>query len=244
MDADVVAAASAAAATTRTPFDDDDPEMIEHPSYGTGAAAMGAGVAAGAGVYGASNAMMQQYYNNFGPSNEGYEPSHISGGTAPGYAGMGAYGPMAGGAAAGGAAGYYATQPSTDGSHYYDSVPAGLNTEGAYGGVGSMGHDNGYSQSAHDDPYGAASGGHDYSNSGAPQLNWAPGPSPPLDSDMYPSHQAQGHPEAGNVFADPSSSSNETDGRIDMTAHAAGSSVSLRDDHDYGRRLAVRNGDQ
>ncbi len=239
MDADVVAAASAAAATTRTPFDDDDPEMIEDPSYGTGATALG-GAAAGAGAYGASNAMMQQYYNNYGHSNEGYEPSHLSGGTAPGYAGMGAYGPMAAGAAAGGAAGYYAA--GTDGSHYYDSVPTGMSNEGAYAGMGSMGHDNGYSQSAHDDPYGAGSGGHGYSNTGAPQLNWAPGASPPLESEMYAAHAppAQG---GGNIFADPSSSSNETDGRIDMRAHEAGSAVSLRDDQDYGRRLAVRNGE-
>lgn len=245
MDADVVAAASAAAATTRTPFDDDDPEMIEDPSYGTGATALG-GAAAGAGAYGASNAMMQQYYNNYGPSSEGYEPSHLSGGTAPGYAGMGAYGPMAagaGGAAAGGAAAYYAGQPGTDGSHYYDSVPAGLSSEGAYAGMGSLGHDNGHShsQSAHDDPYSANSGGQAYSHTGAPQLNWAPGASPPLDAAyMAPASQGQ---DSGNVFADPSSSSNETDGRIDMTAHEAGSAVSLRDDQDYGRRLAVRNGD-
>lgn len=238
MDADVVAAASAAAATKRTPFDDDDPEMIEHPSYGTGAAA---GAAAGAGAYGASNSMMQQYYQNYGPAaSEGYEPSHMSGGTAPGYAGMGAYGPMAAGdAAAGGAAAYYAGGAGTDGSHYYESVPAGLN-DGAYGGMGSMGHDNGYSQSAHDDPYGAGSG---YTHNGAPQLNWAPGASPPLDADMYAAHAAGQQPGQGNVFADPSSSSNETDGRIDMTAHEAGSSVSLRDDQDYGRRLAVRNGE-
>lgn len=233
MDADVVAAASAAAATKRTPFDDDDPEMIEDPSYGT-AAGLG-GAAAGAGAYGASNQMMQQYYNNYGQSSEGYEPSHLSGGTAPGYAGMGAYGPMAA-AGAGGAAAYYAGQAGTDGSHYYESVPA----ENAYG-MGSMGHDNGYSQSAHDDPYGAGSGGHaGYSHTGAPQLNWAPGASPPLDHDVYGAQAAQGA-AAGNVFADPSSSSNETDGRIDMTAHEAGSSVSLRDDQDYGRRLAVRN---
>jgi len=151
---------------------------------------------------------------------------------------MGAYGPVAAGGAAAGAAGYYAGQgTTTDGSHYYESVPAGLSSEGAYGGMGSMGHENGYSQSAqHEDPYGAYSGnGH----SGAPQLNWAPGASPPLDSDMYAGHAGQA--QSGNVFADPSSSSNETDGRIDMTAHDAGSAVSLRDDQDYGRRLAVRN---
>ncbi|KAJ9475671.1 hypothetical protein PHBOTO_005756 [Pseudozyma hubeiensis] len=243
MDADVVAAASAAAATKRTPFDDDDPEMIEDPSYGTGAA--------GAGAYGASPSMMQQYYNNYGNASEGYEPSHMSGGTNPGYAGMGAYGPMAaagaGGAAAGGAAAYYAGGAGTDGSHYYESVPGGLSNEGAYAG---MGHDsNGYSQGGHEDPYGAPSGGHGYSQSGAPQLNWAPGASPPLDQDAYGGgHAAQGYPAgaagANNVFADPSSSSNETDGRIDMTAHGNGSSVSLRDDQDYGRRLAVRNGEQ
>lgn len=249
MDADVVAAASAAAATKRTPFDDDDPEMIEDPSYGTAAAGLG-GAGAGAGAYGASNAMMQQYYSNYGPSTEGYEPSHMSGGTAPGYAGMGAYGPMAAGASgavAGGAAAYYAGGAGTDGSHYYESVPAGMSSEGAYTGMGSMGHDpNGYSQ-GHEDPYGAGSGGHGYSHSGAPQLNWAPGASPPLEQDVYGGvHAAQGHPTGagGNVFADPSSSSNETDGRIDMTTHDAGSAVSLRDDQDYGRRLAVRNGEQ
>lgn len=252
MDADVVAAASAAAATKRTPFDDDDPEMIEDPSYGTGAAGMG-GAAAGAGAYGASPSMMQQYYSNYGPSSEGYEPSHMSGGTAPGYAGMGAYGPMAAAAAgAGGAAAYYAGGSATDGSHYYESVP----NEGAYQGMGSMAHDpNSYSQGGHEDPYGAGSGGHGYNHSGAPQLNWAPGASPPLDQDVYGGvHAAQGYPAGAgaagvaaggsNVFADPSGSSNETDGRIDMTAHAAGSSVSLRDDQDYGRRLAVRNGEQ
>ena len=150
---------------------------------------------------------------------------------------MGAYGPMTAAAGAGGAAAYYAGQSTNDGSHYYESVPA----ENAYGGMGSMGHDNGYSQSAHDDPYGAGSGGHGYGG-GAPQLNWAPGASPPLDHDVYAAHAAQGQGQGGaNVFADPSSSSNETDGRIDMTAHEAGSAVSLRDDQDYGRRLAVRN---
>ncbi len=252
MDADVVAAASAAAATKRTPFDDDDPEMIEHPSYGIGDGLAG-GAAAGAGAYGASNAMMQQYYGNYGQSSEGYEPSHLSGTTAPGYAGMGAYGPMAAGGAAAGAAGYYAGKAGTDGSHYYESVPAGLSQDGAYGGMGSMGHENGAYSQGHEDPYGAGSGGHGYNNSvgAAPQLNWAPGASPPLDHDMYAAHNAAGYPaHAGaapagaagaNVFADPSSSSNETDGRIDMTAHDAGSAVSLRDDQDYGRRLAVRN---
>ncbi len=137
----------------------------------------------------------------------------MSGGTAPGYAGMGAYGPMAAGAAAGGAAGYYGAT-GTDGSHsYYESVPAGL-SDNAY----SMAHDNGYSQATHEDPY--------YAASGAPQLNWAPGASPPLDHDYAAA--AGGAGGAGNVFADPSSSSNETDGRIDMRAHEAGSSVSLR----------------
>uniref|UniRef100_V5GQJ4 Uncharacterized protein n=1 Tax=Kalmanozyma brasiliensis (strain GHG001) TaxID=1365824 RepID=V5GQJ4_KALBG len=232
MDADVVAAASAAAATKRTPFDDDDPEMIEDPSYGIGTAGLG-GAAAGAGAYGASNAMMQQYYSNYGGAqSEGYEPSHMSGGTAPGYAGMGAYGPVATGAAGGAAAaGYYGgAGAGTEGSHYYESVPAGM-SDHAY----SMAHDNGYSQGGHEDAYGGYAGG-------APQLNWQPGASPPLDHEYAAAGAAQG--QNGNVFADPSSSSNETDGRIDMTAHNGGSSVSLRDDQDYGRRLAVRNGEQ
>lgn len=238
MDADVVAAASAAAATTRTPFDDDDPEMIEHPSYGMGAAA-------GAGTYGASSAQMQQYYNNYG-NTEGYEASHMSGGTNPGYAGMGAYGPMAGGAAAAGAAGYYAGHQANDGTHYYESVPGALSSEG-YG--QSVGHDNGYSQSAHhDDLYASPSGGH--SGYGGGQQGWH-NSSPPLDTDAAYSGTAAGaygahSPDAnnGDVFADPSrSSSNDPDARIDMRAHDGGSSTSLRDDQDYGRRLAVRNSD-
>lgn len=241
MDADVVAAASAAAATTRTPFDDDDPEMMEHASYGTGAAA-------GAGTYGASNAMMQQYYNNYGAS-EGYEPSHISGGTNSGYAGMGAYGPMAGGAAAAGAAGYYAGHQANDGTHYYESVPGALSSEGPYG--QSTGHDNGYPQSAHhDELYASPSGGHDAY--GSAHQGWPNASSPPLDTDAAYGGTAAGAygqpgaygPDAnnGNVFADPSrSSSNESDARIDMRAHDGGSSTSLRDDQDYGRRLAVRN---
>jgi hypothetical protein len=240
MDADVVAAASAAAATSRTPFDDDDPEMIEGPSYGTGPAG---GAAAGAGAYG-SNSMMQHYYNNYVPSSESYEPSHLSAGTAPGYAGMGAYGPMTGGAAAAGAAGYYAGQGGADGSHYYEGVPANGN-DGAYGGMGSMGHENAFSQSAHDDAYAAAAAGAaGYDQHGAPQLNWTPGTSPPMNAEAYAGQTAYAPEQGANVFADPSSSSNETDGRIDMTAHGTGSAISLRDDQDYGRRLAVRNSDE
>ena len=226
MDADVVAAASAAAATTRTPFDDDDPEMIEQPGYGT------TGAAGASGAYGANNAMMQQYYNNYAPSTNEYEPSHFSVGTGPGYAGMGAYGPGAGAAAAGAAAYYGAgAGAGTDGSHYYESVPGHqADPAAAYYGVGSAGHENGYSQHTHEEsPYVTAAP----AASGAPQLNWSPAHADGMRDDAL---------LGPNVFADPASgSSNETDGRLDMRVHEAGSAVSLRDDQDYGRKLAVRN---
>lgn len=127
MDADVAMAASAAAATTRTPFDDDDPEMIEDPSYG--AAGGAAGSAAASNYYPASQ-------------NE-YEPSHFSSGTAPGFAGMGAYGPTAAAAGAG-AAGYNDYYANGSQNHYYDHP--GSQPGDYYGGVNSQGHDNAYSQ--------------------------------------------------------------------------------------------------
>lgn len=110
MDADVAMAASAAAATTRTPFDDDDPEMAEEPGYGAGGAA---GAASSAG-----------YHNGgyYATSNPEYEPSHFSSGTAPGFAGMGAYGAAAAAGGAGGAAAYnnYYNEGNSQG-HYYDN---------------------------------------------------------------------------------------------------------------------------
>lgn len=142
MDADVVAAAGAAAATTRTPFDDDDPEMIEDPSYG-------AGSGNGAGSHGG-------YY-------DGYAPSMLSAGTGPGMAGHGAWGPAAaGGAAAGAAAGYGAYNYGSsdhDGQQYYSDYPSnGQHDPNGYDGSG------GYYNGAHSGE-GAWSGGH--SGSGA-----------------------------------------------------------------------------
>ena len=152
MDADVAMAASAAAATTRTPFDDDDPEMIEDPSYGA------------VGSAGASN-----YYPT---SQNEYEPSHFSTGTAPGFAGMGAYGPTA--AAAGGAAGaagysdYYAGNGSQ--GHYYDHPGAqpGDYYNGAVASQ-SQGHEAAYSQ-GHYNPEDYANG-YGYGMDGQPQCS-------------------------------------------------------------------------
>jgi hypothetical protein len=179
MDADVVAAASAAAATTRTPFDDDDPEMIEDPAYGQNAQHYATG------GYAASDG-------------NGYEPSHFSSGTAPGFAGMGAYG--AGGAAAGAGAGaaaaaayghYYDNgnggyeQQSQSGGHYYDQQPDAYYGQQQPGQALSQGHEysqghEAYAQQAYDgyapqqDQYGQ-------------RQSWGqPGHSPPLDADNMP----------------------------------------------------------
>lgn len=147
MDADVVAAAGAAAATTRTPFDDDDdPEMIEDPTS--------------AGHHG--------YYGNYAPSHGEYAPSTMSGGTAPGMAGMGAWGPAAGAAAGGAAAGagaygaYYGSQQDHSAAqHYYDIDP---NAASYYNqGPMSGGHDQFSAGSHQQDMY---SQGNGWSNGG------------------------------------------------------------------------------
>lgn len=232
MDADVVAAASAAAATSRTPFDDDDPEMIEDPNYGNGAAA--------AGAYG-SAPMMQQYYNNYAPSTNEYEPSHFSAATGPGFAGMGAYGPAAAGAAGGAYGAYYANGAhagSSNDNHYYDTVPGGQSAEGA----APAGY---YSNSQ----------GHEFPTAGedGAQQQWGPsGHSPHLDPEGMPfSGPGRRGPadDNNNLFADPAShesGSGETDGRLDPQSvlnrsHEAGSSHSLQDNFDYGRKLTVKN---
>ncbi|KAK0560094.1 hypothetical protein OC844_003975 [Tilletia horrida] len=158
MDADVMAAASAAAAHSRTPFDydDEDPEMIEGPnSYPPRVPTPGAATAYGGTV---------NSYSNYAP--EGYEPSHFSAGTGPGYAGMGAYGPTlaAAGAAAGAGAGAY-------GAYY-----AGQTHDGS-------GNDP-YSQYNHSEHARQASYG------GSTGQNWAGGASapgsPPMDANAMP----------------------------------------------------------
>ncbi|KDN53137.1 hypothetical protein K437DRAFT_117147 [Tilletiaria anomala UBC 951] len=138
MDADIVAATTAGPATTRTPFDDDDPEMIEDPNYGT--------TAIGSPAFNGGSLSQGHYYN------EGYEPSHFSN-ASPGYAGMGAYGPgpgvgigaAAAGATAAGAVGnafgaYYAGQTGygSQQDHYYDpNNPQAAAGGGAYSHEGS-----------------------------------------------------------------------------------------------------------
>jgi hypothetical protein len=151
MDADVAMAASAAAATTRTPFDDDDPEMMEDIG-GYGAGGLAAGSAAASNYYPASQ-------------NE-YEPSHFSAGTAPGYAGAGAYGQAAAAGAAGaaagmgGAAGYNDYYANNSQNHNYYDHPSSQPGDYYGGAVGSQsqGHENAFSQGHY--------GQEDYSNNG------------------------------------------------------------------------------
>lgn len=188
MDADVAMAASAAAATTRTPFDDDDPEMVEDPAYG----------AAGAGGAGASSA---GYHNNgyYATSNPEYEPSHFSSGTAPGFAGMGAYGAAAGAGGAGAAAAYnnYYNEGNSQG-HYYDNPG-----QGAQDYYPQSQEEHAYSQGTHPtDEYGNAIGygypvdqqqqhqhqhqQHMQQQHEQPQEWLQPGRSPPLDGEGMP----------------------------------------------------------
>lgn len=270
MDADVAMAASAAAATKRTPFDDDDPEMIEDPSYGAGAA--GAGSA--------------QYYPT---SQNEYEPSQFSSGTTPGYAGMGAYGPTtAAAAAAGGMAGaagyndYYGGNGSQ--GHYYDHP--GSQPGDYYGGVvgsQSQGHEGVYSQGHYNPdeyvqsygyamdpnsqhqglyPIGMDGEGMPFAAGAAGATGAAAAAATTGSATRRRSAGPNGHEDqllSPDVFADHSSSPenepspsagghahNNSDHRLDrgglFRANSNGSAHSLRDDQDYTRKvLALAN---
>ena len=198
MDADIVAATTAGAATTRTPFDDDDPEMIEDPNYGTSAV--------GSPGYNAASLSGNHYYNaasaGGGPTGAEYEPSQFST-ASPGYAGMGAYGPAAaagGAAAAAGGAGafaYYTGQHQNGGAGgygqdggYYDPNQA-YSQEGGYYPTSPQQLDpqNGAYSQGHmgDAQYATAAGGAPWGTSRSP---------PPMGEGMPFSHN-NGSPGAG-----------------------------------------------
>lgn len=246
MDADVAMAASAAAATTRTPFDDDDPEMIEH-NYGQGPSGS------------ASN-----FYH---PSQGEYEPSQFSG---TGYAGLG--GAAAGGYGAAAYHDYYNNGTGSQG-HYYDN-PQQQGQEYLSG--QSHGHDAAYSQGHYmQDGYGADQHGYAYDGTWdgqSPPMNpeGMPFTSGAMAGGMLagaegdhrrsagmPNPHDQGADEhllAPNVFADqPGSPENAEaaaaggspphafDDRLNsdnlQRSGSRASAGSLRDDQDYTRRV-------
>ncbi|KAE8211755.1 hypothetical protein CF327_g4525 [Tilletia walkeri] len=207
MDADVMAAASAAAAHNRTPFDyddDDDPEMIEGPnSYPPRVPTPGAQTAYNAGTIGSSY--------NYAP--EGYEPSHFSAGTGPGYAGMGAFGPTAAAAGAGAGAGafgaYYAGQAHDGASNdpyaqYAQQHPDQHSRQASYGGQ----------------PWGAPAG-----SGGSP-----PSGSPPMDPNHMPNPYANLSPGAGHS---PPLAPSSHDGTAGVGAALVGAGANSASSHQY-----------